>query len=225
MITIDRLVRSRRKTIALIVERDGSLTVRTPLRVPDPLVREFVESKAAWIRRQQVRAAQAVRAAARQFRDGELFLYLGAQYPLRIVGRTRPALELVDGEFLLPASESGKAEVVFVRWYKDRAREVFTQRVDHYARQYELNVQKLRISSARTRWGSCSTKGTLSFTWRLVMAPQEIVDYVVVHELVHLEIKNHSGKFWSAVGRLMPDYQQRRAWLKNNGHLLSLGEA
>jgi predicted metal-dependent hydrolase len=78
----------------------------------------------------------------------------------------------------------------------------------------------VRISSARTRWGSCSSRGSLSFTWRLVMAPVEVVDYVIVHELAHLRVHNHSPEFWKEVARLMPDYAQRKQWLKDNGRLL-----
>jgi len=78
----------------------------------------------------------------------------------------------------------------------------------------------IRISSARTRWGSCSSRGTLSFTYRLVMAPPDVVDYVVLHELVHTQIHNHSKTFWNKVAKLMPDYKPRLAWLKKNGKYL-----
>jgi predicted metal-dependent hydrolase len=89
------------------------------------------------------------------------------------------------------------------------------------ARKHGFHYQKLRISSARTRWGSCSSSGTLSFTYRLVMAPPEVVDYVVVHELVHTQVRNHSKTFWTTVEEIMPDYKQRRTWLKKNGGSLA----
>jgi hypothetical protein len=88
------------------------------------------------------------------------------------------------------------------------------------AGKHGLRYQNIRISSARTRWGSCSSRGTLSFTYRLIMAPAEVVDYVVMHELVHTQIKNHSKIFWNKVGELMPDYRNRLAWLKKNGKFL-----
>ena len=114
-------------------------------------------------------------------------------------------------------SAQGQAAQLFEQWYRQQARTVFTERVELYAQKYGFEYAKIRISSARTRWGSCSSKGTLSFTWRLVMAPLEIVDYVVVHELSHLREHNHSKAFWAQVAAILPDYKSRRKWLKVNG--------
>jgi hypothetical protein len=91
--------------------------------------------------------------------------------------------------------------------------------VVHYARLYNFHYQKIRLSSARTRWGSCSARGTLSFTWRLIMSPPEIIDYVVIHELAHTIHHNHSPQFWGLVGSILPDYAEKRKWLKHNSHL------
>lgn len=102
------------------------------------------------------------------------------------------------------------------------ARELLSQRVCSFARAFGLTYRKIRISSARTRWGACSTSGTLSFNWRLVMAPPQVVDYVVVHELAHLRQPNHSPAFWDEVAKMMPDYAHHRAWLKKNGSRLHL---
>jgi predicted metal-dependent hydrolase len=95
-----------------------------------------------------------------------------------------------------------------------------TERVLAIAGKHAFRYQKIRISSARTRWGSCSSRGTLSFTYRLVMAPPDVVDYVVMHELVHTQVRNHSKTFWNKVQELMPDYKTRLAWLKKNGKYL-----
>jgi predicted metal-dependent hydrolase len=89
-------------------------------------------------------------------------------------------------------------------------------------REYGFREMKVRISSARTRWGSCSQKGNLSFTWRLVMAPPDVIDYVVVHELCHTREMNHSRSFWEQVEAILPDFRQRRRWLKEYGKLLVL---
>jgi predicted metal-dependent hydrolase len=94
--------------------------------------------------------------------------------------------------------------------------------VNLYAAQYGLRYEKIRITSAQTRWGSCSPKGTLSFTWRLVMAPLEVIDYVVIHELAHLRVKNHSKTFWAEVESMLPDYTRHVAWLRKNGKFLTL---
>jgi predicted metal-dependent hydrolase len=115
-----------------------------------------------------------------------------------------------------------KAPELLAAWYKDQARLILPERTNYFAHQFGLKVRSIRITSARTRWGSCSRLNALSFTWRLVMAPLEIIDYIVVHELAHIAEKNHSRAFWSQVERMLPDYHYRRKWLKNNGRLLDL---
>lgn len=227
MIEIHKLVRCKRKTLALIVENDGTLTVRAPLRMKEADIWHFIEAKTGWIKRKQA-GVQKEAELLHQYVDGETFLYLGKDIPLRIVsaegsrmGSRKPAL-VMDDFFKLTKSAQPRAASVFETWYKKQARSVLTERVEFFARRHRFKVGKIRISSARTRWGSCSTKGTLSFTWRLVMAPLEVIDYVVVHELCHLKELNHSKAFWSQVEAILPDYKRRRAWLKKNGNSLRL---
>jgi len=105
-------------------------------------------------------------------------------------------------------------------WYKERAYEKISERVQWYALKNGFQYNKIKITQAQKRWGSCSSKGNLNFSWRLIMAPLPVVDYVVVHELAHLVEKNHSKAFWSKVKMLMTDYQKQQEWLKRNGHLL-----
>lgn len=220
MIEIHKLVRSKRKTLSLIVETDGTLTVRAPLRMKEADIRQLIEEKKDWIKRKQARVRKEA-VVPRQYVDGETFLYLGKEYPLRLVPNQKPAL-VIERFFKLTKSVQPQAEPVFEAWYKKQARVILTERVEFYARKHGFKMEKIRISSARTRWGSCSSKGTLSFTWRLVMAPLEIIDYVVVHELCHLEEMNHSKSFWARVEGILPDYKRRRKWLKENGGALHL---
>jgi len=220
MIEINKLVRSKRKTLALIVETDGTLTVRAPLRMKETDIRGFIEAKQGWIRRKQAQVREAA-PPARQYVEGEMFWYMGREVPLRIVSSGKPAL-VMDGVFKLTKSAQPEAESVFTTWYREQARKVLTERVEFFARKYGFKNGKIRISSARTRWGSCSSKDTLSFTWRLVMAPLDVIDYVVVHELCHLKEMNHSKVFWAQVETILPDYKWRRKWLKDNGATLHL---
>ena len=219
-IPIDRLVRSRRKTVAILIEPDGRLTVRAPLRLSEPRIQAFVESHAAWIAKTLARLQAAPPAPIHHYVDGETFLYLGQAYPLYLVPARHPVLAFDGAAFRLARSSLPKAQEAFVRWYKQQARVYLTERVIAIAGKHTFRYQKIRISSARTRWGSCSSRGTLSFTYRLVMAPAEVLDYVVLHELVHTQIGNHSKTFWNKVGELMPDYRRRLAWLKTNGKFL-----
>ena len=217
---IDRLVRSRRKTVAIVIERDGRLTVRAPLRLSGPRIQEFVESHADWIAKNRTRLQAAPLPPTHRYVDGETFLYLGRAYPLSIVPARHLALAFDGGSFQLAKYSHPKAAEAFEHWYKQQARLFLTERVLAIAGKHAFLYQKIRISSARTRWGSCSSRGTLSFTYRLVMAPPDVVDYVVLHELVHTQVRNHSKKFWNRVQEFMPDYKTRLAWLKKNGKLL-----
>ena len=221
-ISIDQLVRSRRKTIALIVHPDGRLEVRAPRQMAEQNIREFVEGHSDWVHKQQTRARKYAPPLPKKFTDGETFFLLGQFYSLNIVARQRPALTFDGATFRLAKSAQPKAKEYFVRWYKAQAMEILSDQVKAIAARHGFTYQKIRISSARTRWGSCSSKGTLSFTWRLVMAPPEIVDYVVMHELVHTKIHNHSKKFWASVAEILPEYKQCVIWLRKNGKVLSI---
>ena len=216
---IDQLIRSHRKSIAILVDNDGKVIVRAPHHVSQKCIQEFVDEKTAWIRAKQTQA-QLRPPRVKTFRDGEKFWYLGKEYPLKIIPHASPSLRLED-RFYISQKALPQARQVFTDWYRGQARKVITVKVEKYAGQYGFKYQRIRISSARTRWGSCSTRGSLNFSWRLVMTPRSIIDYVVVHELVHLWEQNHSRRFWSKVGEILPDYQSRRQWLKKNCHLFT----
>jgi hypothetical protein len=156
------------------------------------------------------------------YSQGELFYYLGESIPLSIVPSGSPALRLEGGRFLLARPYQGRAAEVFAAWYRRQARQVIGERLAAWAGEHGLVYGSLRITSAQRRWGSCGPKGTLNFSWRLVMAPPEVIDYVIIHELAHLEIRNHSPLFWQRVAQMMPDYKRQVAWLKANGRKLSL---
>ena len=220
-IEIDKLIRSKRRTIALIIERDGSFTVRAPMRAPRAAIDTFIQQKADWITRTRKKMKSIKPTVERQYFDGEKFLYLGSSFDLKLVEFQKHLLHF-DSGFSLRRAAQAKGEQVFTRWYKARALEVISERVKQYSAQYNFTPKQIKISSAKTRWGSCSSNGTLNFTWRLVMAPLDVIDYVVVHELAHLRVKNHSSKFWDVVESIYPEYKKQRKWLRENGEKLSL---
>jgi predicted metal-dependent hydrolase len=222
MIQIDEIIRSKRRSIALIVQPDGKLIVRAPTRMTDREIYALVNKKAPWIQKQQTIVKSVPPPAVRKkYIDGEKFWYLGQAYPLEIVDGNRPAIEL-KGCFLINRAVLPKASLYFTRWYKEQALREITPRVDWYAAKMGLVYRQIKITSAQRRWGSCSSKGTLCFTWRLVMAPLPVIDYVVIHELAHLQEKNHSKAFWAVVGAIMPAYKEKRKWLKMNSHQMMI---
>jgi predicted metal-dependent hydrolase len=220
-IEVNQIIRTKRKTLALIVKPDGSLVVRAPLRTPERSIWEFIQNHADWIEKKKAEALAALPPAPRQYVAGELFMYLGNAYSLEIARGQKTALVLEETFKLAEASQSN-AKVAFDRWYRAQARQILNDRVNLYANQYNFQFKKIGITSARTRWGSCSPNGSLNFSWRLIMAPIEAIDYVVVHELVHTIFHNHSKRFWKKVEKIMPDYKERRKWLAKNGPGLML---
>lgn len=220
-IEITQIIRSRRKTIALVIQKDGTLIVRAPLKAPEKFIREFAEKNAQWILKKQAQMRAAVSLPPKQYTSGETFLYLGREIPLEIVQGQKPALVL-DSHFKLAESALENAERVFEHWYREQARKILSERVRYFAGQHNLQFQGIRIGSARTRWGSCNSKGGLSFSWRLILTPMEVVDYVVVHELAHMLVHNHSARFWKQVERILPNYKVRRMWLRTNGQKVML---
>ena len=121
-----------------------------------------------------------------------------------------------------PKNDPRSIKKLIRAWYYAEAGKVLAERIAVYAPKLAVNPRKVAVKEPRRQWGSCTRKGSLNFNWKLVMAPIEIVDYVVVHELSHLRHLNHSRDFWQTVAAIVPDYKQRRKWLKANGHKLEI---
>jgi len=218
-----KLIRSARRTISLEIDQEGVLTVRAPYGLDRITINDVLRRHQPWIRkkRQEVQRRQEL-SCPKKFEDGEKFLWLGKEYPLRIVARVRPSLVFTGERFELAASSRVYARQLFESWFKEQARLYLGPRLKEMARKTGFKYQKFRLSSARTRWGSCSAGGTISLVWRLMMAPPEIIDYLIIHELAHTKEKNHSRSFWRLVAAFVPDYKARRRWLQVNGFLLKL---
>lgn len=141
--------------------------------------------------------------------------FLGKEYPISNVKSGKACVMFCNDEFLVYAPKHNKETIqtLMEEWYRKKAREIFTKRVEYFAPQIGKRVNRIAIRGQHTRWGSCSSKGNLNFNWRLMLAPPEIIDYVVVHELCHLLHMNHSKDFWHSVEAILPDYKQRKKWL------------
>jgi len=219
-IKIDKLIRSRRKTIGLQITNDAQLIVRAPLFASEDHIHKLLYRKVSWIRSKQEYFKQRLnKRIVRTFMPGEEFLFLGRSYSLVAVDDL-PKAVFLDNSLMISSMVLSNAKDHLESWYKSQALDHITQRVEYYAKIANLKYTSIRINEATTRWGSCGYKDTLNFTWRLIMAPARVIDYVVVHELMHLKQKNHSRKFWAEVANMKPDYKQDEHWLKNDGHLL-----
>ncbi|MFH1315030.1 MAG: SprT family zinc-dependent metalloprotease [Candidatus Uhrbacteria bacterium] len=180
-IEIDKLIRSRRRTMAIEVNKQGELVIRAPLRVSE--------------------------------RDINIFLWHSRDW----IERTQAEVQAKLEQATLRRAEDSHDE----QWYRERAAEIIPERVLYHANELGLEYTRVRISNAKRLWGSCSGKNSLSFSWRLAMAPIEVVDYIVVHELTHTIHKNHGKLFWRRVAKTVPNYKELRCWLRKNEHLLN----
>lgn len=211
--------------MTLRIDRLGRVVIRAPFYTVKKEIDRFFEQNRAWVAK-KLAERQTMRRMCKpkSFVPGEEFLFLGKSYPLRI-GETDgsiPSIAFCSDGFTLPENHVSKARDLFITWYKTKAWKKITERVHHYSRRLDLTPQGIRLMTARTQWGSCSPDNRLSFNWKLVMAADAFIDYVVVHELLHMKEKNHSPRFWEALKSLMPDYKERKAWLDDNGHLLNI---
>ncbi|AZR73589.1 metal-dependent hydrolase [Anoxybacter fermentans] len=221
-IKIDKIIKTKRKTIALQITDDATLIVRAPFHVDEKTIEKVVYNHKDWIEKKKKEIqSRDPKFSPKEFVNGEGFLYLGDYYRLTIVNEADIPLRFENG-FYLDRNYLPYAKKLFIEWYKKEAHRKISERVRWYAQKRGFKYNKVNITNAQKRWGSCSSNGNLNFSWRLIMAPLPVIDYVVVHELVHLEEKNHSKEFWNKVKMLMPDYKKYENWLKKNSYLLKI---
>ena len=218
-VEIHRIIRSKRKTVALIISPDVTLTVRAPMRLPLDYIEQLVNRKNSWIRRKIKDIQLRPKVKSKEFVNGEGFLYLGKTYRLKIVHDKVVSL----GEYLyFPKRLFLNAAENLKEWYKNQAKQVIEERVAWYIKLIGVEYKSISVTDAAKRLGSCSHKGSLNFSWRLILAPMQVVDYVVVHELMHLVEHNHSQRFWQKVRMIFPTHVQAKKWIEDNIHLLKI---
>jgi predicted metal-dependent hydrolase len=214
--SIRRSDRARRVRVR-VDPRDGSVEVVLPRRAAAREAASAVVELRGWIARRQ---AEVARAQARVAARAGTVPYLGVALLLEPEpGRTRVHRR---GDVLLVPQDAVAARTAIERWYRRQARMEITPRLDAAAAAVGKSYTKLTIRDQRTRWGSCSSSGAMSFNWRLLLAPEAVLEYVVRHEAAHLAVMDHSPRFWALMGRLMPGYEIPRRWLRDHGATLVL---
>lgn len=217
-------------SIGMSFTRDG-LLVRAPRYVPDFAVKAFVSANKEWIIREHRKFLEK-KVVRKNYDEGEIFLYLGESYPLVITETEKvlsPRLRLTQKYFeaLVPpflSTEQLKIKLapLFDKWYLVQAEKVIAEKVNYFARQLGVKYNSIRIKKVNSVWGSCSAQQNLSFNINLIRAPETIVDYVVIHEVVHLIHKHHQRDFWYTVLRFDSHYKAHVKWLKMHGHGLDV---
>lgn len=207
------LIRSQRRTVAIHI-KDGAVEVRAPIGMPKREIDKFVASKEGWITERLAQSRSfADRREAFSLNYGDAVVFRGKEYPL--AAKTGKWAGF-DGErfFLPPGFEPEQVKSAVVQIYRMLAKQLITERVEHCAGLMGVSPVAVKINGAKTRWGSCSAKKSLNFSWRLAMADDAVIDYVVTHELAHISEMNHSARFWAIVADALPDYKERQKMLK-----------
>jgi predicted metal-dependent hydrolase len=222
-IEYELLAGTARRTTDIVIERDGRITVRPPARMSPEQVDETVLSRRLWIYRNlaEWRDLNSKR-VVREWVNGESFLYLGSAYRLLLVPGQVEAVKLKDGRFLLlrsvvDAGGSSAAQEAFKSFYIARGKERLEQRVHHFAPKVGVHPGVVQVKELGYRWASSLPSGGLHFHWKCMMAPAKIIDYIVVHELCHMHHRDHTEQFWNEVDKVMPDFRDRKEWLRQCG--------
>lgn len=214
---------SRKKTLQILVERDGSLSVQCPNELSEDEIKKILDSKQFSIIK-MLSKWQLVHEndVQRAFVEGQSFPYLGQNYCLKLVDSTESGgVELIDGFFLMPKTEQNPTQA-FKKFYKDNCKKLLKERYKIYSSKIEEKPLSVSVREMNMRWGSCTPDGRILVSWQNVMAPLAVFDYLLVHELTHLKYPNHSRDFWNAIFYVLPNYEESKNWLVQNGVTLQL---
>ena len=219
MIVPNEIIRSRRKTLAITIDAFGRLIVRAPLRCSEQRIFSFVEEKEGWILRKMAEKKGAGIELPPENLNGYTLLFLGRKCKIYLVDSPKISY---DGENCVLYVPVKNAKERLVKWLKENAKRIFTQVTADMATRMGVTYKSVGVNSAKSRWGSCSGENAIHFTFRLLYAPKDVVEYVIVHELAHTKHHDHSKAFWAEVAKFVPDWKVKRAWLKQHSALMEI---
>lgn len=229
------IIRSSRKTISIIVNADQELVVRSPKRTSIKNIKNLLKEKENWILEKLAKMSKIKNPPKdKEFIRGDTLFYLGREcklIPITEANIESLEIELVEEKLIIrfpvkleDNKEKRKIEIrqKLIGWYRSQARIKINELINIHKKYLDVEPNKIVIKKQKKRWGSCSSKKNLNFNWKIIMAPLKVIEYLVVHELVHLIHPNHSKDFWQTVAEIIPDYEKKKEWLRINGRLLTI---
>lgn len=214
---------SRRKTVSIFIERDGSVRVLAPTSSSDEIIEKAVRAKQYQIFTKLAKWQELNHGKVnRQFVNGQSFLYFGRNYRLSIVDKQDVPLKLSKGFLSLSKNKLDNAEKVFIQFYKEKTEKKIAERLKLIEEKFKQKPASIKVMELQNRWASWTPKHGLNFHWKCAMAPVPVIDYIITHEMVHLKYPNHSPEFWNELDKKMPNYREQENWLKQNGVKMSL---
>ena len=213
----DQVIKSKRKTLSISINENAQLIVRAPNRISDAKIQEFINEKSSWI----IKNKNLIKLRLQNTeKDQNNLLYLGEYFPIKKNIKSLKKVSFNGEEFITNLENQAQLSNALKIWYKDKFKELAIPRLNYFVDKYGLTVNQVRLKRQKTLWGSCSSRNNINLNFLLIMAPLKVIDYVIIHELVHTIHKNHSANFWSAVEDIMPNYKDPKNWLKENGYKL-----
>ena len=215
-LTPKQIIFTKRKTLSLVIDNNGDLIVRAPLKCTEKRINEFICKKADWI----IKTKQSVINNKKEHincLNGEQISILGVDYVISLYDKSTVMLN--DNILYLPQVNSKEKLIIYL---KKTIRSYISRKLAEICEEYDFKFKSISISSAKTNWGSCSFKNRLHFTYKLALCPTQVVDYVIKHELTHTKVKNHSRTFYSELVKICPNYKECEKWLKNNKSVIDI---
>ncbi len=220
------LILSKRKTMSIEISAEGEVKVRAPMGISEDVIISQVREKGKWILEKREEAYKRnSKKVEKNYKDGDLFMYLGNEYSLKI--KFSPFLNkisvmIIGKELVVCMREYNKEKLrkAIELWYRGEGLRIIKERVKHYLKFYPVKPISIKVKEQKRRWGSYTYYNDLLFNWRCIMAPLKVVDYIVVHEMTHMVHKDHSKNYWNFVSKIIPNYKEQKMWLKENGIIM-----
>lgn len=225
-----KISKKGKKMMTIRLNKKGEVVVTAPPFVEDKYIEMFVEKGAKLILEKLKEFEKSKRDEKKdELKTGRKLLFLGSELTLRVIVddvdkikafKKDCELIVVIPSFLDKVERQQHVKDIIIKWYKEQAKKIFKIRLDYYSQKYGFEYKKMSVKEQRTRWGSCSTRGNINLNWRLLFAPLDVIDHVIIHELCHLKHHNHSKAFWREIESIQPDYEGKKKWLKENEKLI-----
>lgn len=216
LLTPTSITKSNRKTLSLIINNKGELLVRAPIKCKDSDIFDFIKAKADWIIEKRTSTIQNLIKPI-DIKTGSNITLLGKTYEIKL--DNVKSVKMLENILIVPMQNSKNRLILFL---KRTLKRIIENKIKVINETYDFKYNNISISSAKTNWGSCSGTNNLHFTYKLMLCPEQVVDYIIIHELVHTIIKNHSKTYWRNVKKIYPYYKQCEKWLKENKGIVEL---
>ena len=217
---------NRKRTISLQV-KDNKLIVKAPTTASRQSLDDLIQRKQSWIKKRAILNVEERKLRNRKFIDNEKFYFKGNEYRLSLILGGKEEVKISEGFLIVTCKDDramGSKDVkTFIEdWYVRESTKILNTRTYEFAKKMKVEPSAITVKNYASKWGSCTASNKISYNWRIIMAPDCIVDYLIIHELCHIIEHNHSKNFWYQVGKYCEDFKKKRKWLRENGHKLVL---